>query len=422
MFERICRRNGITAILTKPRSPTTTGKVERFHQTLQADCLTAHGPFPSVEAAQGAVDAFVTDYNHHRPHQALDDDVPASRFVPRPATDGAALGSGLGVDIPAELLRRPSSPALEHGCNAALVAAGAAGADELMPPAAVPVAERGPGFLTESEHWLGGEAIEVGRVVPASGNIAVGGQQFWIGPANAGQLVRLWMDTTTVHVSLTGRHLRTVPSRQSPVTLARLRADGARPAGPPPNRAVPLRGLPPGTAVEIDRVVAAAGTIGLAGRAVVVGQPLAGQRITLRLVDQVAHVIADGVLVRTIASPVPPEHRGRLWGARLVDDQAPAPQLRPVQVQRRVSSEGTARVAGQVLRLGRTHAKTIVEITVHDRHLHVHALTGQALAVIPRTTTKEIIQFKAAGWRDRIQDQPLQPERAQLPSTPTTTG
>jgi transposase InsO family protein len=31
MFERICRDNGITQRLTKPRSPTTTGKIERLH-------------------------------------------------------------------------------------------------------------------------------------------------------------------------------------------------------------------------------------------------------------------------------------------------------------------------------------------------------------------------------------------------------
>ena len=35
MFERICRENGITQRLTKPRSPTTAGKIERLHQTLQ---------------------------------------------------------------------------------------------------------------------------------------------------------------------------------------------------------------------------------------------------------------------------------------------------------------------------------------------------------------------------------------------------
>lgn len=32
LFDRVCRENGITHRLTQPRSPTTTGKVERFHQ------------------------------------------------------------------------------------------------------------------------------------------------------------------------------------------------------------------------------------------------------------------------------------------------------------------------------------------------------------------------------------------------------
>lgn len=58
LFERICRRNAIHTILTKPRSPTTTGKAERFHQTLQRDCLDVHGPFDNVAAAQKAVDEF----------------------------------------------------------------------------------------------------------------------------------------------------------------------------------------------------------------------------------------------------------------------------------------------------------------------------------------------------------------------------
>ena len=31
LFERICRENGITARRTRPRSPTTTGKIERLH-------------------------------------------------------------------------------------------------------------------------------------------------------------------------------------------------------------------------------------------------------------------------------------------------------------------------------------------------------------------------------------------------------
>src|SRR3954447_23709829 len=100
LFERICRRNGIETILTKPRSPTTTGKVERFHQTLQADCFQAHGPFADVATAQAAVDAFRAEYNQERPHQALKDATPASRFVPVPEHVRAELG----LDIPAELL------------------------------------------------------------------------------------------------------------------------------------------------------------------------------------------------------------------------------------------------------------------------------------------------------------------------------
>ena len=35
LFDRICRENGIKHLLTKPRSPTTTGKVERWHKTLR---------------------------------------------------------------------------------------------------------------------------------------------------------------------------------------------------------------------------------------------------------------------------------------------------------------------------------------------------------------------------------------------------
>ena len=34
LFERICREKGVTQQLTKPRSSSTTGKVERLYQTL----------------------------------------------------------------------------------------------------------------------------------------------------------------------------------------------------------------------------------------------------------------------------------------------------------------------------------------------------------------------------------------------------
>ena len=39
LFDRICRENGIKHLLTAPRSPTTTGKVERWHKTLRREFL-----------------------------------------------------------------------------------------------------------------------------------------------------------------------------------------------------------------------------------------------------------------------------------------------------------------------------------------------------------------------------------------------
>jgi transposase InsO family protein len=58
LFERICRENGITQRLTRPASPTTTGKIERLHQSLQKELLDDHGPFEGIEALQKALDAW----------------------------------------------------------------------------------------------------------------------------------------------------------------------------------------------------------------------------------------------------------------------------------------------------------------------------------------------------------------------------
>jgi transposase InsO family protein len=98
LFERICRRNGIKQLLTKPYSPTTIGKVERWHQTLQTDFLEDAGPFATTEATQAAVDAWRHEYNHDRPHQSLDMATPASRFRPSPEATGA-----LSLWAPADL-------------------------------------------------------------------------------------------------------------------------------------------------------------------------------------------------------------------------------------------------------------------------------------------------------------------------------
>ena len=80
LFDRICRENGIEHLHTQPRSPTTTGKIERFHRALRAEFRTDR-VFPDLATAQAELDAWVDDYNHDRPHQALDMATPAERFL-----------------------------------------------------------------------------------------------------------------------------------------------------------------------------------------------------------------------------------------------------------------------------------------------------------------------------------------------------
>lgn len=85
LFDRICRENGVDHILTQPRSPTTTGKIERFHKTLRVEFDTRQ-VFRNLKTAQEALDEWVSFYNTQRPHQALADATPESRFR---ATDGS---------------------------------------------------------------------------------------------------------------------------------------------------------------------------------------------------------------------------------------------------------------------------------------------------------------------------------------------
>src|SRR6266513_2090940 len=79
LFDRICRENGVDHILTAPRSPTTTGKIERFHRTLR-DEFNTRQVFRNLKTAQEALDEWVSYYNTQRPHQALEDATPESRF------------------------------------------------------------------------------------------------------------------------------------------------------------------------------------------------------------------------------------------------------------------------------------------------------------------------------------------------------
>jgi transposase InsO family protein len=112
LFDRICRENGIKHLLTAPRSPTTTGKVERFHKTLRAEFLTGK-IFASVEEAQAALDVWVTHYNTERPHQSIGMVAPIERF--RLATAKPVEASPPPPDkghvVPATTPASPAGPA-----------------------------------------------------------------------------------------------------------------------------------------------------------------------------------------------------------------------------------------------------------------------------------------------------------------------
>jgi hypothetical protein len=101
LFDRICRENGVEHLLTQPRSPTTTGKIERFHRTLRLEFDTQR-TFATLARAQSELDEWVRSYNHDRPHQSLDDDCPAERYLVEPRVPAAAARSADRVAGPGE--------------------------------------------------------------------------------------------------------------------------------------------------------------------------------------------------------------------------------------------------------------------------------------------------------------------------------
>ncbi|MFH9330689.1 IS481 family transposase [Streptomyces althioticus] len=301
LFDRICRENGIAHRLTQPASPTTTGKVERFHQTLRRELLDDCGVFESVEDAQAALDRWVEEYNSIRPHQALDMQSPADRFTPVPDEERDMLG----LRVPGMLAVVPSQrtpPADPEPVDVPPVPA--------VLPELVPVEASGP--------------VEFERVVPASGNLQVAGKQFWLGPARSGLTVTFWAglvglgghqvlaaeilggrqvgiridDETLSFFDPASRELLRV--RPNPLTGEEVRGlRGLRPAGPPPRPSV--------EPVRVQRRVSAVGTVMVCRQVVSLGRPYAGQTVTVHVSDTTITVDLDGqirVIRRTTDVPV----------------------------------------------------------------------------------------------------------------------
>jgi hypothetical protein len=363
LFDRICRDNGIVHRLTQPATPTTTGKIERFHQTLRRDLLADHRPFATIEDVQVSLDGWVADdYNTRRPHQSLDMATPADRFVPVADIEREALP----LRLPAALVAAPPPP------------------EPPKPERVLPLPPLAPTP----------RAVEFDRVVPPAGNMWIAGKQFWLGPARAGITVTFWADHDVIHLSAGGARLKTVRSHLSDNDLARLAATGGRTAGPPP--------LPApegdGSAVEVDRVVSKAGIVSLGGRQVLAAEILGGRQVTIRIDDTALSFFdpENRQLLRTRPSPFTYVQAARLRGARPAGPP-PRPSVEPVRVQRRASNTGVIMVAGQKVALGRIHAHTTVTVYVADTTLTIEA--GGDTRTVARTTTTPVRYVKASRPR-----------------------
>jgi hypothetical protein len=364
LFDRICRDNGITHRLTQPRSPTTTGKIERFHGSLRRELLDDAVPFADLPAAQAAIDAWVREYNTTRPHQAIAMAVPADRFSTARAEAEQEL---LPLRLPAVLALAPVPPAPADPPQAAVEPA----------CAAVPASYRsGP--------------VEFERPVPASGNMQVAGRQFWLGPARAGMVVTFWAGTDVIHLTIGGARIKTVRSHLSAAGLTALAATGARPAGPPP-----LPPAEPGAAIEVDRIVSKDGAVHLAGRYILAAEILGGRRVSVR-VEQATLMFFDPEtreLLRTRPNPLTWDQARRMRGARPAGPP-PRPSTEPVTAQRVASNTGVIMIAGQKIALGRIHARRIVTVHVAAEVITID-LASDDIRVVRRTTTQPVRSIKA---------------------------
>ncbi len=234
-FDRICQEHGIRHLLTAPGSPTTTGKVERFHKTLKRDFLDDK-VFDSIEEAQAAIDNWVHEYNTIREHQSLGDRPPIERFSLARRQPAQADDEGPQPDVrPGDkrLLRRVHQNGkvdvlrfkyhvgrhlagqqvevfsrqglLEIFCDGVLVATHARRhlADEEMRlhRAAIGASDPAPAGAV------------VVRKVNGQGSVSFAGTQYRVGNGYRRRQVELTITRDTIHIFLDGKLLRTHPKR-----------------------------------------------------------------------------------------------------------------------------------------------------------------------------------------------------------------
>ena len=234
LFDRICRENGIRHLLTAPRSPTTTGKVERFHKTLRREFLVGK-VFESIDDAQSQVDSWVCHYNYRRRHQGIGDVVPWERF-------GLAAEHRHGEPEPATL----------------------------EDPSTAPVAT---------------------RKVSAKGKISFASQPYPVGVWLAGETVEVAVDAGLVTVSHRGVVVATHAQRHNPAKeLGALRRKPRIQRGPRPRQ--------PTVGQVVTRKVNSGGNVSFAGASYRAGNLHRGRQVQVAIVGDTVEIAAGGEVLR----------------------------------------------------------------------------------------------------------------------------
>jgi transposase InsO family protein len=244
LFDRICAQNGIRHILTAPRSPTTTGKIERFHETWRKEFVAIHNyTHQSLAEAQAALDAWVAEYNTARPHQSLGDRPPVERFsLARPRIEPADIETG-------EIGGRPP----------------------------VALCAPRPGGVT--------------RWVDPAGRIRIARHAYKVGLTFASEMVEVVVSGGLVEIFHRGVLIAT--------HVQKGRATLDRPLKESPG---PIRARRPGTGPSVIRRADHNGNIYFAGVQYRTGRTWAHQLVTVTLVAGSVQLVVDGKVVRTHAA------------------------------------------------------------------------------------------------------------------------
>jgi hypothetical protein len=283
-------------LLTAPRSPTTTGKIERWHKTIRAEFLADHDRrHATITELQAALDAWVVHYNTERPHQALGMRPPIERFrLAAPQADPAVQSVLERAPVPAErpvvqptpqIVRLPGVQRWvdRHGLislggfryRVPIVLAGepveAVAADHLVRIfhrevlVAEHVQRRKPDTGQPQEVALRQgsrrprqptDGMAVTRVVDSSGYVSFAGTNYRVGNAWRRRSAQVCVVADSVQLSIEGQIVRVHPIRHD---RAKEHGAFATPNGRPRHRqdapagtgvkATPLRGRPTGRAL-----------------------------------------------------------------------------------------------------------------------------------------------------------------------------